>query len=301
MVELINLFKNNILFWIIMFLLNCIIIGLTILKVKTNKGRYSREARGIRKSKNSLYKRLKIKINKELDMYERGDKEKDLYTKAKDKVRKAGYKNKYAALIYLLCKYCLPVIMFIFVYLISIPDILRPTIVSVICYAGVELIIYQKKVEINMKFQRHIYKIYKYLNNQISSGVKVTDAIKTIHQIIEDEDIKMNLIRLAAKYELTMDIDQALEEIRSRYDNQEAETLAVAIKQGVTTGENNDLLEHQEELMFNNYINYIQAETDRRIYVSLAAAVVFCFIIVVMVSAPLLTEAITGIEEMFRY
>ena len=40
---------------------------------------------------------------------------------------------------------------------------------------------------------------------------------------------------MAARYELTMDIDSALNEFKSVYDTQESESFCVAIKQGILT------------------------------------------------------------------
>lgn len=295
MKDLIYIAKNNIIFCAIMLILNSFIIANVIIKLKAKQTRYGKEAKGRRNKEKSLI----VKINKKIVQELEDDKE-SIYTKAKIKMKKAGYKSKYAALTYLVLKYMAPLLIFILAVIIYPEGFIRAIIAAILCYVAVEFFVYQRKLEINKKFQRHIYKLYKYLHNQISSGVTITEAIKTVYKIIDDKDIQMSLIRMAATYELTNDINIATEEITVEYDNQEAETLAVAIKQGITTGDDN-LLEQQEELMFSKYMNYIQAETDRRVYVCLAAALAFAFIIVVMVSMPMIMQAITGIEEIFTY
>jgi Flp pilus assembly protein TadB len=249
--EIINLAKSNIVFSIVMLILNSIIIIHFLIKLKAKKGRYSREAKGGRANERTLLLSIRRKAIHQIGKIEGDDKHRDIYIKAKDKTRKAGYKNKHAALIYLACKYIVPILIFLIAILTNYQkNILGPILAALVCYATVELIVYQKKREINKKFTRHVYKVYKYLHNQISSGVTITEAIKTVHQIMEEEDIKMSLIRMAANYELTSDIDLAVQEILNEYDNQEAETLAMAIKQGVATGGDGNLLEQQEELMY---------------------------------------------------
>ncbi|HOJ10598.1 MAG TPA: hypothetical protein PK733_08395 [Clostridiales bacterium] len=300
--EIINLAKSNIVFSIIMLILNGIIISNLLLKLKLKRGRYSREAKGSRTSEKALFLKIRRKATLELEKVSGGDKERDIYTKAKEKVKKAGYKNKHAALIYLACKYIVPLLIFLIAMLTNYrKNILGPIIAATACYVTTELVIYQNKIEINKKFQRHVYKIYKFLHNQISSGVTIPEAIKIVYQIMDDEGIKMSLIRMAATYELTTDIDLAIQEISNEYDNLEADTLVIAIKQGVATGGEGNLLEQQEELMFNKYMNYIQAETDRRTYIGIAAALSFAFIIVLMVTMPMIMEALSGIEEMFSF
>jgi Flp pilus assembly protein TadB len=300
--EIINLAKSNIVFSIVMLILNGIIIMHFLIKLKAKKGRYSREAKGGRANERTLLLSIRRKAIHQIEKIEGDDKYRDIYIKAKDKTRKAGYKNKHAALIYLACKHIVPILIFLIAILTNYQkNILGPILAALVCYTTAELVVYQKKREINKKFTRHVYKVYKYLHNQISSSVTITEAIKTVHQIMEEEDIKMSLIRMAANYELTSDIDLAVQEILNEYDNQEAETLAMAIKQGVATGGDGNLLEQQEELMFNKYMSYIQAETDRRTYICIAAALSFAFIIVLMVSIPMIMEAMSGIEEMFSF
>lgn len=300
--ELISIVKSNIVFSTIMLILNGIIIANLLLKFKLKRGRYSREAKGSRDSEKAIYLRIRRKLILELGKIGGGDNERDIYAKAKEKVKKAGYKNKHAALVYLAFKYIVPLLILLITMSTNYKkNIFGPIISAAVCYATTELIVYQNKVEINKKFQRHVYKIYKYLHNQISSGVTITEAIKTVYQIMEDEGIKMSLIRMAATYELTTDIDLAIQEISNEYDNLEAETLAIAIRQGVATGGEGNLLEQQEELMFNKYMNYIQAETDRCTYIGIAAALSFAFIIVLMATMPMIMEALSGIEEMFSF
>ncbi|NTV90110.1 MAG: hypothetical protein HGA22_07090, partial [Clostridiales bacterium] len=89
-------------------------------------------------------------------------------------------------------------------------------------------------------------------------------------------------IRTAAKYELTLDIDESLEEFRENFDAYEAEMLCTALRQGIETGDNSELLARQEDMMFKKYFNYIQAETDNCKNRSLLSAGMFTAVVVLM-------------------
>ena len=137
------------------------------------------------------------------------------------------------------------------------------------------------------------------MHNQISSGVKPTDAIRSVYEVIEEKELRSTLVRLAARYELTLDIDTSLDEFRADFDAHEAETLCIALKQGVDTGDNKELLARQEDVMFKKYFNYIQAETDSCRNRSIAAAAVFVSIVVVMIIVPMLNEMGQAVGKIF--
>lgn len=282
-----------------MLVLNLFLVWVLIMKIGTYMNSQVIEAMGGRIQGRSLYKRCTQLIVRSINEYERRDKKPGFYIKAKDKVRKAGYKSEAAASIYLILKYVVPVFFFIGGFIVNFPNATRPLLLALCLHVIVELVVSSRRKEMNLRFQRYVYKIYKFLHNQISSGVKVNDALKTVYQIIEDREIRQTLIKLAAAYELTLSIDNALEEFSSCFDNHEAQTLCVALKQGVETGDNQDLLARQEQVMFNKYFNYIQAETDSCAIRSVIAVVMFTSIIVIMIAVPLINDAADAVGKIF--
>jgi hypothetical protein len=176
---------------------------------------------------------------------------------------------------------------------------IRPAASVILTNSIIEAVVASNKRRVNLRFQKHIYKIYKYLHNQISSGVKPTDAVRTVYEVTDDRELRGILVKLAARYELTLDIDIALEEFRSNFDTHEAETLCIALKQGIDTGDNKDLLARQEDIMFKKYFNYIQAETDSCRNRGVAAAAVYVAIVAVMIIVPLLDEVGQAVGKIF--
>jgi hypothetical protein len=151
----------------------------------------------------------------------------------------------------------------------------------------------------DMKFQKYVYKIYKYLHNQISAGVRVTDAIRTVHEVVEDKWLKGILIELAGGYELTCNIDAVLDKFKYNFSTHEADTLCIAIKMGITTGDNQNILGRQEEIMFKKYFNHIQAQTDSCRVKIAAVAMVFTAIMVVMLLIPVVSDVGDAMGKIF--
>lgn len=257
------------------------------------------EAMGGRNESFSPYRKCIMFAAQTVRNYEKREKKAGIYIKAAARLKKAGYAGEYAPAVYILLKYAAIPFFFLFSAAVNFPDIKGPAAVSLAFILLLETVIASRKRKMNLKLQRYIYKIYKYLHNQVSSGIKVTDAVRSVYEVIEDRELKDVLIRLAARYELTLDIDTALEEFRERFAVHEAETLCVALKQGVETGDNQEILARQEDVMFKKYFNYIQAETDGCKTRSMIAAAMFTAIVVIMIVVPLFNDASEAVVKIF--
>lgn len=257
------------------------------------------EAAAGRNNGSSVYKRCAQFVRQSISEYEKTGSKPAFYVKAAAKMKLAGYRSKYAAVVYLLLRYLVIPIMFIFALVLNYPSIAEGVIASAVLWIIIEMVVKGREKKLSLIVQKNIYKIYKFLHNQISSGVKVTDAIKSVYEIIDDEYLKGIMIKLAARYELTLDIDATLEEFKSNFNMQEVETLCVALKQGVVTGDNQEFLARQEDVMFKKYFNFIQAETDNCRIRSVAAAAMFVAIIVLMISVPLFIDASNALGKIF--
>jgi Flp pilus assembly protein TadB len=297
--DLLSFLEQHLFFTVLLAAINILPVILIVMRFNIFTGLYIMEAKGRRNENMSFYGKCMMYAAQYIKSYEKRKKNTDIYIKARMKMRKAGYTGEFAAAVYLFLKYILTALMFITGLLANYPDVIRPILLCAAFLVIIELVVAGARKKINLKFQKYIYKIYKYLHNQISSGVKVTDAIKTVYEVIDDKGLKNILIRLAARYELTLDIDVALEEFVSNFNVHEAETLCVALKQGIVTGDNQELLARQEEVMFKKYFNYIQAETDNCKTRSIIAAAMFTAIMVMMIVIPLLNDATNAVGNIF--
>lgn len=294
-----ELFKENMALAIVAFISDILIGCIFAKKLYPARSRRVLDARGTRSQGLKLHVKCSLLIGRGMAACEKRLGKGSLLKNARDKMRKAGYKGEYAAIIYLFARYVFSPVVFLAAFITNFPDIIRPAASVVLLNTVMESVISSKKRKISLRFQKYIYKIYKYLHNQVSSGIKPTDALKSAYEVTGDSELRGILIKLAARYELTLDIDSALEEFRSNFDIHEAETLCIALKQGVETGDNKELLAKQEDIMFKKYFNYIQAETDSCRNRSLASAAVFVTIVAVMIIVPLLGEMGQAIGNIF--
>lgn len=296
-----SLFHENIALFLMLAFADILLVALFFWKIRPVVSKRVAEALGTRKGAVPLYKRCSLIIGQGMEVCERRIGGGRLYQKAEAKMRKAGYRGEHAAMLYLMVRFLLSPLVFIVAFVLNYPDLIRPLAVVVLINTVMESVISTGRRKINLRFQKYIYKIYKYLHNQITSGVKPTDAVRSLYEVTDDKELGAILMRLAARYELTLDIDTALEEFRSNFDVHEAETLCIALKQGIDTGDNKELLAKQEDVMFKKYFSYIQAETDSCRSRSVAACAVFVVIVAVMIIVPMLMEVNQAIGNIFIY
>lgn len=266
-------------------------------KISVRTERIIREARGNRGEENS-YKRYIKDIRSKIYEIDRKNSEKEgIYQKTKNMLKKAGYKGESAVFWYVIFQLIIPLALSIIAAIYR--DLSMSMAVFFMLFFNVFYLVYKKGKRVAKQLEQSVYRIYKYLHNQVSAGVKNTDAIKSVYEVIDDKELKDILIRFAARYDLTLDIDESLKDFCSHFNTIESETLAVAIKQGVDTGDNQNILMQQEEVMFEKYLNYIQRETENAKKKAAWAMVFFMLIIIIMIAVPMAKDMKDALNQIF--
>ena len=207
--------------------------------------------------------------------------------------RERDYKN------YLVFQYILPIVLFLFIVMKfgikSFPLILIPFL----HYASNRVKFKKIKTKRHLSFQKNTYKIYKFIYNQVSSGVRPHDCVIGLYDVIEDKYFKRSLINMSAIYSQTSDIDLSLKSITDVYPGIDAIMLCGAIKQGIQIGSNMETVERQEKLAFNKYFIYIKTETEKIRFKGFLSISLFAFIIILLISVPLLYEMKEATTKIF--
>jgi hypothetical protein len=218
------------------------------------------------------------------------------YDRALSRYAAAGYPKDKSPLGHIIMKYVVSTAAAIVIAFASMKPAIA-LLVWVWMFKSPDLILASQAKKNNLKLQKNIYKIYRFLNNQITSGVRVADAVKTVYTVADDPMIRAGLIEVSAKFQLTNDIERSMEEFKKRFNVCEVDSLTIALKQGIDTGNNAGILERQETYMFNKYFGYIQAETEKSKYRCFVAAMVFCLILCILFFVPIIMDLQTSIRN----
>jgi len=147
--------------------------------------------------------------------------------------------------------------------------------------------------------ERSFYKIYRFIDSQMTAGIKATDVIKGLHESIDDPLIKPTLIRFVARYSLTLNLDDALNEIRQSYTGKDIETLGTQLRQVIVTGSAGRSFQRTEELLFTRYFSLLQQQTASIRNRLLLAAVLMIIPTLLLFLMPMFHEALTALATVF--
>lgn len=156
-----------------------------------------------------------------------------------------------------------------------------------------------KKKNKQSGFQKNAYKLYKYILNQITAGVKPCEALKSMYQVVEDKELKCILVDACAKYAVSMNEDILAQEIIQNINTPEAISFAQSIKDRLFESRDHKLLERLEQLMFNRYFAYVQRMTDGVRSKCFVAVLILCVVIVVMILIPTFIDVGNAIDSIF--
>jgi len=178
------------------------------------------------------------------------------------KISESGIGDSYTWIYWIGITFFLPIIIF-FVMMIRKDSITASIALCVQCAVLPNLYLNRKIENRKRAFAINAYKLYYFLHSQISSGIKVTDAVKGLHEIADHMLIKKSFIQFVAKYELTLNIEESLQILRNSFSGYDCEMLCVSIQQCVNTGMAGKTLLKMEQVMFAKYFFYLQQDTEK--------------------------------------
>ena len=80
-------------------------------------------------------------------------------------------------------------------------------------------------------YTKALYKIYRFLDFQLTAGIKTVDAFRGLPDAVHDSIVRPVLVRFSARFELTLDLNQAMEEIGRFFPGTDTNLLATHLRQ----------------------------------------------------------------------
>jgi Flp pilus assembly protein TadB len=174
-----------------------------------------------------------------------------------------------------------------------------PLLLAVFVISQSNLMIH-RRAKVRMKhFARGSYKIYRFIHEQVSSGISLPDALKGLPSAIRDPVVQPVLVRFSALYALTLDFDRAFDIVRESFGEDETRMLGAQIRQSLQSGVAGSSMARMEELLFVRTYTLLQEETNRMrstLVWIVAGALVPVLIIFLY---PMLFEALAATRSVF--
>ncbi|MDD4461133.1 MAG: hypothetical protein EOM13_00435 [Clostridia bacterium] len=118
-----------------------------------------------------------------------------------------------------------------------------------------------QSIRLKKAFERDLFKIYRFVDLQLSSGVRLTDTLSGLADAAPGSPIRMFLQRFSAVYQLTFDLDQASSELRRLFPGSDMNLLTGHLEQTLRTGQTGRSLLRMENLLFARYFSCLQTES----------------------------------------
>jgi hypothetical protein len=148
-------------------------------------------------------------------------------------------------------------------------------------------------------FQMCLYKIYRFLDLQLSAGVKALDVLKGLADAVDQPLIKPDFLRFCAQLELTLDLDRSLQELEIVFAGPDMNLLASQLRNSLQTGIIGHTFLRMENLMFNRHLALIQARSKRIRTWLLLVGLMALFPIEILFVYPLIAQALQAFGQIF--
>jgi hypothetical protein len=145
------------------------------------------------------------------------------------------------------------------------------------------------------EFSKQLYRIYKYLYLQSSSGMRGEDIIKSLHRIISKQPLKMS-----ATVAQTHDIAFAIQQFRKHFNEEDGEMLMSIFETMRLSGLSKEAYMRLDQMMFQKYLIQMGRDTQRIRRYYFYAVTSFIFAACLLLFLPIVDQMMKSAEIIFQ-
>lgn len=271
-------------------LLLCIFISCLFLTnkldilIKANK--YKKRSIYIQKTKESFLKHFISKFN---------------FIKTKESfLSKQGNPFNLNSFKYYILKICLAAIMF-FGGLVNYDSIFYAMVYAIIGYFVIDVFILIIKKKRDTEICNDILNVTDSINLQLSAHVLMKDVLKKQHENCKNKDFKKAMIIFSARYELSeLNINEAIDDLESKFDILELKMFCNALKEYNKMGSINEILENLSETLKEKKVEILRANTKEKVLYITFGVIVALTNIILLTMYPLFVSVGQGFSNIFK-
>ncbi|MCR3759368.1 type II secretion system F family protein [Clostridium felsineum] len=221
---------------------------------RTVKFRFSKQYRNIKKS-NEGNKKATFSLVKYFNTH-----------KIEKKLIVCGNPLKLTVNRYILLKILLAVILFItgFSYIgINLLGFNIALITAMLGFFSVDIVNYLSNEDDKNKIRLDLADVYDLISIQTVAGVNLGHALLEAHTVCKSKRFKKSLIRLAAKINLSKNIEMALNEFNNEYDMHEIDSFVALMKERLSSGISEQAIDDQSSALKAVNSFYTASETEK--------------------------------------
>ena len=136
---------------------------------------------------------------------------------------------------------------------------------------------------------------------QLSSFVSLKDSLKNQYENCNNKDFRKAIMMFATKYELSeLNIDEALNDLNSRFDLLEVDMFCNTIKQYNKVGNIIELLQNLSSLLKEKYIHQLKAKTREKVIYITFGVILALSNIILIIFYPLFISIGNNFNQIFK-
>ncbi|PJI06580.1 MULTISPECIES: type II secretion system F family protein [Clostridium] len=183
-----------------------------------------------------------------------------------EKLIKCGNPLKLKPTTYILLKILLGVLLFItgFGYVgVTTVGFIVSILAGILGFFLVDIINYISNEDDKNKIRMDLADVYDLVTLQTVAGVSIGHALLEAYTVCKSKRLKKSLIRLAAKINLSKNIEKALDDFSEEYDMPEIDSFVALIKESVSSGVSEDALDDQGTSLKAVNSFYAESQTEK--------------------------------------
>lgn len=200
--------------------------------------------------------------------------------------------------------YAIKTAMFILCFLSgmrSYHSFLMAAVIGILGYFSPDIFIYSNSILRNNAIRNDMLNAVDCLYLQMSANMTLEDALRGLHQVCENKDLKKEMIKLASEYELSgHNIEKAAEEFKDAFDVLEIELFASALKQQVINGNSQEALGNLSEILREGYIDRLNIRTRIKSLYIITGVIVIMIDIILLTMFPIFMDVGEGMKQIFE-
>lgn len=187
-------------------------------------------------------------------------------------------------------------------FLLLVPIFLIPKwpYILVIIMTALFIINIEKKQRTEQQVSQSYYKIYKYVQIQLETGLNADVILKSLYRVVDYTKLKNQLIQFSATLSQSHDTALAIRYLKSSLTHQESELFISILENMIANGGKQETFSRLNNLLFQKYLSGIRENTKKIKRFYLYTVIMFTMMITIMLLLPIIDQMLISAKIIFR-
>lgn len=144
-----------------------------------------------------------------------------------------------------------------------------------------------------------LYKVYRFINMELESGLILGDILVSLPESTDDKELRAVLARMSNAWRLTGDLDLAVGELEQIFGSHETALLANNLRQCLLTGVAGKAFGQMENLLFARYVEYVRRKSKQLQGSMLLCSILALLPVIILMLWPIISEMLSALASVF--